>query len=86
MSARAPCPRERFKASRPAPRHRTDVTNPRFRTAIAPGDRAQTASRLCNIGRSSSDLTKQEMIDLIELLFAFGAQHGVVFADEARAA
>lgn len=39
-----------------------------------------------NIGRSSSDLTKQEMADLIELIFAFGAQHGVVFADEARAA
>lgn len=35
-----------------------------------------------NIGRSSSDLTKQEMTDLIELIFAFGAQHGVTFHDE----
>lgn len=38
-----------------------------------------------NIGRSSSDLTKQEMTDLIELIFAFGAQHGVVFADDREA-
>ena len=38
-----------------------------------------------NIGRSSSDLTKQEMTDLIELLFAFGAKHGVVFADDREA-
>ncbi len=35
-----------------------------------------------NIGRSSSDLTKQEMTDLIELIFAFGAKQGVVFADD----
>lgn len=39
-----------------------------------------------NIGRSSSDLTKAEMGDLMELIAAFGAQHGVAFADEARAA
>lgn len=39
-----------------------------------------------NIGRSSSDLSKSEMGDLMELIAAFGAQHGVVFADEARAA
>jgi hypothetical protein len=39
-----------------------------------------------NIGRSSSDLSKAEMGDLMELIAAFGAQHGVVFADEARAA
>lgn len=37
-----------------------------------------------NIGRSSSDLTKSEMSDLIELILAFGAQHGVVFKDEQR--
>ena len=39
-----------------------------------------------NIGGSSSDLSKSEMGDLMELIAAFGAQHGVVFADEARAA
>lgn len=35
-----------------------------------------------NLGRSSSDLSKQEFTDLIELVFAFGAQHGVVFHDD----
>ena len=34
-----------------------------------------------NLGRSSSDLSKVEMTDLIELIFAYGAQHGVVFLD-----
>jgi hypothetical protein len=34
-----------------------------------------------NIGRSSSDLTKQEMSDCMELMAAFGAQHGVTFHD-----
>ena len=34
-----------------------------------------------NLGRSSSDLTKEEMGDLMELIAAFGAQHGVVFSD-----
>lgn len=34
-----------------------------------------------NLGRSSSDLTKQEMSDLIELIHAWGAEHGVVFHD-----
>lgn len=32
-----------------------------------------------NIGRSSSDLSKQEMSDLLELIVAFGATHGVTF-------
>lgn len=32
-----------------------------------------------NLGRSSSDLTKQEMSELIELVAAFGANHGVTF-------
>lgn len=32
-----------------------------------------------NLGRSSSDLSKEEMTDLIELIQAFGASHGVVF-------
>jgi hypothetical protein len=38
-----------------------------------------------NIGRSSSDLSKQEMTDLIELIFAFGAEHGVVFHEQEAA-
>lgn len=34
-----------------------------------------------NLGRSSSDLSKQEMSDLMELMSAFGAQHNVNFRD-----
>lgn len=34
-----------------------------------------------NLGRSSSDLTKDEMSELMELIAAFGANHGVVFHD-----
>lgn len=34
-----------------------------------------------NLGSSSSDLSKQEMGDLIALIEAFGAEHGVVFND-----
>ncbi len=37
-----------------------------------------------NLGRSSSDLSKGEMADLIELILAFGAQHGVVFNEPER--
>lgn len=32
-----------------------------------------------NLGRSSSDLGKTEMADLLELILSFGAQNGVVF-------
>lgn len=39
-----------------------------------------------NLGRSSSDLSKAEMTDLIELIAAFGAQHGVQFRDDERSA
>lgn len=40
-----------------------------------------------SLGRSSSDLSKDEMADLIELILAFGAKHGVEFHEtEARAA
>lgn len=39
-----------------------------------------------NLGRSSSDLSKAEMTDLIELIAMFGAKHGVVFHDPAEAA
>ena len=33
------------------------------------------------LGRSSSKLSKSEMSNLIELILAFGAQHGVTFFD-----
>jgi hypothetical protein len=35
-----------------------------------------------NLGRSSSDMGKAEMSDLIELIAAFGANHGVEFHDD----
>ena len=38
-----------------------------------------------NLGRSSSDLSKDEMTDLMELIAAFGAQHGVTFHDDEAA-
>lgn len=41
---------------------------------------------LVNVGTSSSDLTKDEMTMLIELILKFGAEHGIEFDDEARAA
>jgi hypothetical protein len=34
-----------------------------------------------NLGRSSSDLSKAEMTDLIDLIGMFGANHSVVFHD-----
>ena len=34
-------------------------------------------------GQSSSDLSKQEMTDLIDFIFAWGAENGVVFHDPA---
>lgn len=34
------------------------------------------------LGRSSSDLSKEEMGMLMELIAAFGANHGVVFQDD----
>lgn len=38
-----------------------------------------------NLGTSSSDLSKEEMSDVIEMIFAYGAKHGVTF-DEKDAA
>lgn len=38
-----------------------------------------------NLGRSSADLSKEEMSELIELIFAFGAQHGVKFNEPENA-
>lgn len=44
-------------------------------------------SGFINLGRSSSDLSKDEMSDLIEIIHMFGAKHGVAFQDsEERAA
>ena len=37
-----------------------------------------------SLGRSSSDLSKEEMSDLMELIAAFGANHGVTFHDGGR--
>lgn len=34
-----------------------------------------------NLGRSSSDLSKDEMSDLMEIISEFGARHGVTFQD-----
>lgn len=39
-----------------------------------------------NLGRSSSDLTKAEMTDLIELIAEFGSRHNVHFNEPAMAA
>lgn len=36
-------------------------------------------------GQSSSDLSKQEMTDLIEFMLAWGAENGVVFHDQVAA-
>lgn len=36
-----------------------------------------------DLGRSSSDLSKDEMAQFLDLIEAFGAQHGVVFNDPA---
>lgn len=36
-----------------------------------------------NLGRSSSNLTKAEFSNLLELIIAFGTEHGVVFHDQA---
>ena len=38
------------------------------------------------IGHRSSDLSKAEMTELIELIFAWGAEHGVTFHDSLEAA
>jgi hypothetical protein len=38
------------------------------------------------LGYRSSDLSKQEMSDLIEFMFAWGAENGVVFHDQHEAA
>jgi hypothetical protein len=37
------------------------------------------------IGRSSSDLSKEEMSDMIELMYRYGAEHGVQFNERSAA-
>lgn len=39
-----------------------------------------------NLSRSSSDLSKSEMADLLELIKEFGARHGITFIDQREAA
>lgn len=39
-------------------------------------------SGFVNLGQSSSDLSKEEMSELLELIMAFGAQHDVAFRDQ----
>jgi hypothetical protein len=39
-----------------------------------------------SLGRSSSDLSKEEMSNLLELILAWGAEHGVMFQKEAETA
>jgi hypothetical protein len=41
---------------------------------------------MVNLGRSSSDLSKAEMGDLMEIIAAFGASHGVVFHEDREVA
>ncbi len=39
-----------------------------------------------NLGRSSSNLSKADFSDLLEIIHMFGANHGVVFRDQAEMA
>jgi hypothetical protein len=39
-----------------------------------------------NLGRSTSDLGADEMSNLIEVIFAYGANHGVKFLEDRMAA
>ena len=36
------------------------------------------------LGLRTSDMSKSEMSELIELIYAFGAQHGVIFGDDEK--
>lgn len=40
-------------------------------------------SGFVSLGQSSSDLSKNEMSELMEIIAAFGAEHGVIFHDQA---
>ena len=41
---------------------------------------------LVPLGQRSSNLSKQEFVGLIELIYSFGAQHGVVFHEDRKSA
>lgn len=53
------------------------------RARVVPGIDAGT---FVPLGMRTSDMTKAEFSELIELIHAFGAEHGVVFHDEKAAA
>lgn len=53
------------------------------RARVVPGLDAGT---FVPLGMRTSDMTKAEFSDLLELVAAFAAERGVVFGDEARAA
>lgn len=53
------------------------------RARVVPGLDAGT---FVPLGMRTSDMSKQEFSDLLELISAFAAERGVVFSDEARAA
>jgi hypothetical protein len=53
-----------------------DLVNRETRVA-----RSLNGEGVVNLGRSSSSLSKGEMTDMIECMFKFGAEHGVVFND-----
>ena len=54
--------------------------------AVATMPAIDGSGRRVNVGNSTSDLSKDEMSMLIELIFKFGAEHGVTFQDEGEAA
>lgn len=61
-----------------------DVFTASLRQArVVPGIDAGT---FVPLGMRTSEMTKGEFADLITLIQAFGAERGVIFADEARAA
>lgn len=53
------------------------------RARVVPGVDAGT---FVPLGMRTSDMTKAEFSELIELIFAFGAQQGVVFSQDVRGA
>ena len=54
------------------------------RAQVVPGIEPGT---VVTVGLSTSKMTKEEMSNLLELIMAFGAEHGVIFHDaESRAA
>jgi len=54
-------------------------------SARAPHGPNMDGNGFVDLGRSSSDLTKDEFSDLMELIAEFGARHGVLFAKEEEA-